>query len=281
MKQKHYVINSLFLAVVFSFLMTSCTQNFYQVYDVKSTNLTEKDNSMVFENSDLRILYNLWSNNGSMGFIVQNLTDKDLFIDMTQTFFIFNGAANDYFRNREFTSTTALESTLGYSVSQSYLDVSGYWPNRYVVPTTEGLMTKVMKGSSKSVTTKEAQHICVPAKSYKVIDIYQIDPKLVRTCDKKKDYPYATQNVGSYTEVTSPMKFKNRICYSYAKDGTDLKHIENDFYVTNITNYSKKAALDKKKTTVGCYSKSKKKIEQFKIGGPNKFYKVYTNKYYE
>ncbi len=281
MKTKTFKINSLFLAVVFSVLMTSCTKTFYQVYDVQSTNLSEKDNSLVYENGDLRVMYNLWSNDGSMGFIAQNLTDKDLFIDMTQTFFIFNGAANDYFRNREFTATTTLEASLGYSVSQSYLDVTGYWPNRYVVPTGEAASAKVTKGFSQAVTTKEAEYICVPANSYKVIDIYKIGPNLVRTCDRKRDFPYATQNVGSYTELTTPMKFKNRISYSFTKDGENLKHIENDFYVTSISNYSKKAAVGKEKKNVGCYTTIQKKIEYFKIGGPNKFYKVYTDKFYE
>lgn len=54
------------------------------------------------------------------------------------------------------------------------------------------------------------------------------------------------------------------------------KHIENNFWVSNITNYSKKAILEKKKVKTDCYSEFDKNVYMFKIGGPNKFYVRYN-----
>ena len=69
-------------------------------------------------------------------------------------------------------------------------------------------------------------------------------------------------------------KFRNRISYSFDEKGSDLRQIENDFYLSGITNYSKKAAMEKVKEKVGC-SKTSSKTYYFKIGGPNKFYQTY------
>jgi hypothetical protein len=46
--------------------LTSCKQYYYQVYDVKSEALTQQDNSLVYENADLKVMYNLWDDNGSI-----------------------------------------------------------------------------------------------------------------------------------------------------------------------------------------------------------------------
>ena len=36
--------------------LTSCVTNYYQVYEVKSSNLVQKENSLVYENNDCKIL---------------------------------------------------------------------------------------------------------------------------------------------------------------------------------------------------------------------------------
>lgn len=255
--------------------LTSCKQYYYQVYDVKSEALTQQDNSLVYENADLKVMYNLWDDNGSVGFILQNKGDKDLFVDLDRTFFIINGHARDYFKNREWTTTSSSTISNGISVSQIYWSNNGFWPTRYYVPTTESALTKLIKGQSKGVTIKEKSIICIPAHAYKVVEEYNVSPKLVQTCNKDRDYPKHTASVANYTENNSPLKFENRIAYSFDKDCKDVKIISNDFYVNGITNYSKKDAIEKVKEKENCYDSQKVEHQYFKIGGPNKFYQTY------
>ncbi len=264
----------LFGALVAMTLFSSCSPNFYQVYEVKSNALRQSDNSLVYENEDLKVLYNLWSSGGVVNFIVQNKTDRDLFLDMGQSFFIFNGEAFDYFQNREYTNTVSLTASVGYGVS-IFSATTGFWPNVYLVPSTESLIAKAMKGSSKAVTTKEKEIICVPANSFKTISGQSVFQKYTVTCNKKTDYPSRSAVVATYTESSSPSKFRNRISYSFDEKGSDLRQIENDFYLSGITNYSKKAATEKVKEKVGCSETFYKKTYYFKIGGPNKYYKSY------
>ena len=267
----------LFLALVATTLFSSCNPSFYQVYEVKSNALKQSDNSLVYENEDLRVMYNLWSAGGSMNFIVQNKTDRDLFLDMGQSFFIFNGEASDYFQNREYTHTVSIATSASYGVSLFSATV-GYWPNAYLVPGTQSLFAKALKGSSKSVTTKEKEIICIPANSFKTITGQAISQQYLLTCDRKVDYPSQSAVAANYTESTSPAKFRNRLSYSFDENGGDLRQIENDFYLSSITNYSKKAATEKVKEKVGCSDIASKKTYYFKIGGPNKFYKSYGRK---
>ena len=255
--------------------LTSCNQYYYQVYDVKSDELKLEDNSLVYENSDMKVMYNLWGKDGSVGFILQNKTDKDLFVDMAKTFFILNGGANDYFKNREYTASTSEAASVGYGVSQTYWGVNGYWPTRYYVPTTASALGKLLKGQSHGVTMKEKQIVCIPAHAYKVISEYKVSPRYVKTCERSKDFPKNTATVASYSESSSPVKFKNRIAYSFDSDCKNLQHIENSFYVSGVTNYSLKAAIEKVREKADCYDLKKQKREYFKIGGPDKFYKTY------
>jgi hypothetical protein len=166
---------------------------------------------------------------------------------------------------------------VGYGFSQTYWGVNGFWPTQYYVPTTASALTKLMKGQSHGITTKEKLIVCIPAHAYKVISEYKVSPRFVKTCERSKDFPKRTANVANYSESSSPVKFKNRIAYSFDSDCKNLQHIENSFYVSSVTNYSKKAAVEKVREKTDCYSSQKQKRQYFKIGGPDKFYKTYQS----
>ncbi|MCH3970587.1 MAG: hypothetical protein LKE47_09420 [Prevotella sp.] len=258
--------------------LSSCNRLYYQVYNVHSNGLIQKDNALMYENGDIKVVYNLWDEEGNVGFIFQNKTNMDLFIDMDQTFFIRNGIAKDYFKDREYTTSRTTTFSEGYAVSQNYVRVYGYWPSRYYVPTTVSGLNKLVRGTSKAITMKERKFVCIPAHSCKVIYEYKISPELNVTCDHKQDYPHHIANIGTYSESSTPLKFRNRIAYSCTNDGKGLQYIENDFYISGITNYSKKAAIEKVKDKTDCYSSEREKRKCFKIGGPDKFYKIYIKK---
>ena len=253
--------------------MTSCVSNLYQVYEVKSPDLKQNNNSMVYENDDCRILYNLWCEDGSMQFIFQNKTDKDLFVDMNQTFFIKNGAAYNYFDNRTYQTQTTSTLEYGYSTSNIYWSNGSFWPHKYILNSI-GLGYKEKVALSKGVSTKEEEIVCIPANSYKVFKKYSINAEFIKKCDKKIDYPKKQSIVETYNELNTPLTFKNRISYSFSKSGEELHHIENTFWLSAIKNYSRKEAVEKTKEKLGC-SEWLKKTYYFKIGGPNQFYKKY------
>ncbi|MBQ0089295.1 MAG: hypothetical protein KBT27_08180, partial [Prevotellaceae bacterium] len=85
------------LFVVCVFILSSCaTPYIIQVYDVKS-DLKEEDNYLVFSNGDCRIMYNLWQEQGNLSFVIDNIADKELYLSLNESFFIYNGFAENYY----------------------------------------------------------------------------------------------------------------------------------------------------------------------------------------
>ena len=117
--------------------------------------------------------------------------------------------------------------------------------------------------------------MCIPAKSHKIISVYEIAPSRIITCDKQKDYPNRTSVVNTYSEDNTPLRLNNRIAYSFEESNKSLKHIDNTFWVSSVQNFRDKWIFEEKKENVGCYTDVKKKVKYFKVGGPNHFYITY------
>jgi len=267
-----YKLSVAIIAVAICFSLTSCNKVFYQVYGIES-DLNQIDSSLVFENEDCKVMYNLWSENGSLSFIFMNKTDKDIFINMGQTLYIKNGKANDYFSNH--TNETRTKSSTSYetSIFESYMTPSNLWSSRYYVPMTFSSFTNIIN----NVPIQEPEYICIPSKTYREIDGFKIGMNITYTCNIGKDFPHDNIVIATYDQSSSPLKFENRIAYSISKKNDSIKYINNSFWISNIRNYAKKAAIENVKIRKDCYS-YKNIHKQFKIGGPNKFYNIYTGK---
>src|SRR6056297_3106064 len=92
-------------------LLTSCASTtFYQVYQTEmSEDLTKKDNSLVYEDENARVLYNLWEDGGNIGFQFYNKTEDPLYLHLNQSFFVLNDVAYDYYRDRVITYSNSSE----------------------------------------------------------------------------------------------------------------------------------------------------------------------------
>lgn len=270
------------IMAIVGFCMTSCKSYYYQVYDVGTKDMKTEDNSLVYENEDCKVLYNLWSNNGELKFAILNKTDKDIFVNMGQSFYVVNGQAVDYYQGREFTSQSINHADYMISSSVGAFGSSGFWGNGVYDEDGTAIMNamtgKVSKTLSNSVTTREKEIVCIPAKSFKVFNYYKVNPTRVTTCETNKDFPKKSCKIGTYTQSTTPLSFKNRIAYGFNKSDVADKHLDNDFWISSVTNYSKNEATEKRKEKTECYGQKKSsKVRIFKIGGPNKFFKLYED----
>lgn len=268
------------IVVAIGFCMQSCKGTYYQVYDCGyDDDIKMQDNSLVYENEDCKILYNLWSEDGNVKFAMYNKTDKDIFVNMSQTFFTRNGLANEYYKGRTYTEQSFLQTTNQNASANLFASGIGFWGKNIYMENGSaygnGSLTKVIRSSSSSVSVKEKEIVCIPARSFKIFNTYSVNPTWQQTCDNQKDFPKTTYQVGTYSKDNTPITFKNRIAYGFTKNDVADKHIDNMFWLTNITNYSQKAATEKVKDESECYGLFSTKSQRvFKIGGPNKFYKM-------
>lgn len=202
---------------------------------------------------------------------MQNKTENDLFLILSQTFFIKNGTAFDYFKNREYSSTETVGAISSFAVSGTAYGLTNIWGLWYNASKTATVGTAKNKGYSSTVTTREVPVVCIPAHSSKFIKEYSISDRLIKNCNKKQAYPKRKSMPVTFTKEDTPLSFKNRISYSLYANGDNLKQIDNEFWVSEIINYTEKEALEKKeyKECEGDYAET---IYVFKMASPQKFY---------
>jgi hypothetical protein len=279
----------MFCFVAIAVILSSCkSTNFYQVYQVKSVNEVSKNsNSLIYEDENCKVFYDFWGIGGDVGILIHNKTDENIYIDKKESFFIKNGIAYDYFRNRTFTTTVA--ST--YSFGVSALDSEGISASKAIsgrnylgfkqtnsitaaVASSVSASAGAASSVSSSVSVEEEPIICIPPKTAKVISEYCVTNSLFRDCDLLK-YP-SGRNVKTMTfsNSDSPFVFSNLISYKVG-NSDKLISFENNFYVSAITNYPESEVIYKD-YTVFCGERRSVKSEFFKSPAPDKFYIQYT-----
>lgn len=82
---------------VFFISFTSCTSINYQVLSVKSPLMKKGSDEVTYENDKISVVYNFWSHTGDLRFFIENKTDKILYLDLNNSFFIKNGTAINYY----------------------------------------------------------------------------------------------------------------------------------------------------------------------------------------
>lgn len=253
------------LVSMMAILVTSCKSNYYyQVYKATATEKIElKDNRMVYEDANCIISYNLWDQGGNIGFSFYNKTDQNIYLNLEESFFILNGVANNYYKNRVFT-----DSKSGI-VSRAISGYSLFPMSSIAISNTTSNITS--SGFSTSYT--EEKIICIPFKSSKVVAEYKINESLFRDCDLMK-YPSKRQvKTKSFTQSNSPIVFSNRLTYQVGKNDNWVK-VANDFYVSEITNLPQ-SEMFSNQYEQNCGKKSRYSVQVPKDNSPNRFYIKY------
>ena len=242
------------LLTLFAVFMTSCTSYFYQVYQVApSSDIKTTNGLLVYEDSNCQVSYNFWGEKGNIGFNFYNKTDKDIYLNLGDSYFIINGVANDYYKDRIFTN----EGGSAFHITSYYLGIG------------------TTATSKSSISQKEKGIIGVPPKASKNISEYLITNEVLRTCDllilpQKKNIKTIT-----YTKENSPLVFSNRLVY-FIEEAINPIKFSNEFFVSELTNYPKDEIIEYKAEEF-CGEKSTIKKETFNNVSPTKFYIKYSS----
>ena len=276
---KKNTLFKLVCVVITSLFSVSCTQSFYQIYTMDSKDLKMQDNSLLFENADCQVSYNFWSDGGYVSFAFMNKTDKDIFINMNESFLVVNGNAHNYFEAKTYTYGSAFATTIGYgeSLGVSLSGKTGVWSNKHYMASA-AVAARISSGSAimNSVSRKEQEVVCIPANSFKTFSKFCLSPDIYQKCEEKVDYPSKKVSLAKFDSENSPIMMNNRLTYGFKSDNMD-KHIDNVFWLGEIENYSEKSAVERK-SEKGCYDYLSKEIKVFKIGTPSQFYRHYQKR---
>lgn len=263
------------LIALSSVLFTSCSSMYHyvQVFKAESVDknapIKEFNGGLLYEDDNCAIYYSFWSNGGDASFEFHNKTNKIIYIDLRKTFFIRNGLAKDYYKERAWTNTksqtysqqttqtNAVSASVskGYSVGigASYIGNFGAMPITSYDPVATSVSASVNKqlsygalyatahtsssgmSSSSSLEVTEQPIIAIPPRSSKIIAEYSISDKLFVDCDLVR-YPSDKTSM-SFSVETSPLVFENYITYNFGEDTEDVV-VRNEFYISSVTNYT-------------------------------------------
>ena len=267
-KDIRFVILGLFI----SFSSCVAPANYYQVYKTAYPKDVElNDLGLTFQNEHIVVSYNFWSDGGDAGFGIYNKSNQNIYVNLAESFFILNGVAYDYFKNRVYTKSesSASSAIAGKSITTSY--------SNNLVPTNEfGVIGSRIVGSSSgfSVSYGEEKIICIPPRTAKYFREYAINESLYRECDLLK-YPSRKQiKTKIFLREESPLVFSNRIAYSLSQSDELIK-IENEFFVSEIGNYPQSEVMITEAEKI-CDQETFNMQSIFTVSSPEKFYIKYS-----
>ncbi len=227
------------IAVLVVVGLASCSQ-YVQLVETESVGKDEVSKNGVCENSDIKVTYDMWSEDGVTYFSIYNKTDKPMYIDWKRSVFIYNDWKNDYWVEKSTTESYVVPSGTGKNityerkvstvVAERYTFVP---PHTYVsVPMTyvilnNGLQVNTETSASGKTTVKISQSL-------------RTDKSLRTSIPKTVGKGNTKAWVKSYTKETSNNRFRNFLTYSFDEKFTTEKFIENDFYVSKVTEMSTK-----------------------------------------
>jgi len=257
------------VSLILLLILNACAPKiYYQLHEVALPEKTTLINgSCVYEDHNCQIFYNLWAENGDIGFRFYNKTNENIYLNMEESFYIFNDMASDYYKERTYTSSSSTGSTLQQGINTAY----SILPNQY----SPSKSTAVMASNSFSVSFNEEKVICIPSRTSKSIREYVITHNIFRDCglflypESKTQYKTL-----SFNENTSPITFGNRITYSVGKNGP-LVVVNNHFFVKNISNYPERNFVSSKLEEF-CDQKISFSGKYYEFAGPDKFYIRYV-----
>jgi hypothetical protein len=262
-------INKVILFFLFPLLALSCSTTYYQVFKASSAagDIIPNAKTLVWEDPNCIISYNFFKKEGGdPGFIFQNKTKDNIYLDMSQCFFVLNNTAFSYYKNR----------TISYYSSQT---VSFPYEPAGIRPDINNLAIRLEPRHKNSahylLSFNESEKVCVPPHSQRIFSEFVINEMLMRLCDldlypKANDDPKKVQ----FDRAQSPLVFSNRLLYTIENQDS-LYHVENEFYVSEITNYPEKIAKGVRKDEF-CNEEQWGKTSFFTMSTPDRFYVKYS-----
>ena len=229
--------------------ISSCNPT-YQLFEISSNGTKTMDKSTVFENNDVKLSYDFWSEGGQVYFKFTNKTASELYIDWDKSHLIYNGISFEYWHDVEESSSfyASLSSTSSNTFSDASINIFGNSAFGNSSSTTSTLGKKI--AAMSTTKTKPKKIIFLPANASVVVSRFTIRKSPYYNCDfnlKSKK----TKSI-SFTKENTPLEFRNQIVYSHDDKFNNKTSIDNSFYISSISFISQKLFNGETLTSKNC-----------------------------
>lgn len=250
------------MAVTGVFLTGCSKQTYYQVYQTLPNNAEQcqmKDGYLTHEDANCIVRYFFFAQEGDAGFWITNKTDSVMYVDLTESFFVLNGNANDYYKAREWTQTKSQTTASSkQEKGKKSVDVS----------------STASSTSTNATSSTERSIVVVPPHATKYVSEYHILSAVSELCGVK-DTPRKGKSAGtSFTQETSPVTFGNYITYKIGVHGKKV-HVDDNFYVSQIINVNKGSMFETVREKDACGKEKGEKVERMLYSTADRFFLTY------
>lgn len=215
-------MKNLLLSIITVLLWSACSKH-VQVLVVNS-DFVQQDTLLRYSNDTFEIVYNTYSENGQLSFIVYNKSAVPLYIDWKRSAFIRGMQKQDYWNS----AVNISSQTTGYSVTWLY----GYSRGKY---------------STGGVMTQQEQITFIPPRTAVTMSKFSISPainvsgrqeKIVNKSYKNKGTTKVYEN--TFTKENSPVSFRNFLTLSLKHDFSEEFYVDHQFWVSQSVIMAKK-----------------------------------------
>lgn len=228
-------IRSSVIAFCLIVFLSRCASINYQIFDVKSAEVEMKEDEWIYQDSKIKVSYDLWFDGGLMNFKFTNTTDSSLYINWDLSHFIYNGVSYDYFNDVEETNMQSNANMLNLGVGSSSTSIflnDGY----YRKSTAANFYNHgIAQYSIKSSTIKSKKILHLPSRSSILVSKFILNKKPYYNCDFNARISSSIKKMVQFEEVNSPLTFRNYITYSTNTKFENNSIIDNTFYVSAIS----------------------------------------------
>lgn len=235
-------------AVMIMMAAVSCGTYYQQIARVSSPNVKMADERFSYSSDNITITYDFWSVGGEVLFSIENKTGEDIILDLSRSFFILNGEAYDYFRNR----------VRVYELTEQVLEISTF--------------DKQVYEDSRRAEYAEPSEVTIPAHSKKTFGEYNVTDDEYIQCGFIRNPRGREVSILDFESYTSPWVIENRLMLEI--DEQDFP-ITNSFYISELQNIIEDDVVKTEQVT-NCKGRSSDKTVKINImAAPNRFYIPY------
>jgi hypothetical protein len=218
------------ILAMFTILLNSCSSNYVQVFETSSQNgQINRESNYVYENDSIKITYNFWEDKGKMSFIVYNKLKKPLYIDWKKSSYISNTTKINYWD--DITTTNTVESKTSVGGTTNFALRKYYITNSVGVSSSASSKPERITFIPPNSNYYRTQFNLFPVKEFKIKDYQTIEKQSLINSSKTTDV-----FVKSLSKNESPLIFRNFITLSYNENFTNEFYVDNEFYVSKVTN---------------------------------------------
>ncbi|MFL5744716.1 MAG: hypothetical protein ACJ751_08630 [Niastella sp.] len=215
---------SLPLAVIPLLFCVSCASTTFQYSTLSSSDVKKNDrNEFMVENDSLRLVYNFSGKSGPIHISIENKMGVPVYIDWKRSAMIVNNKAIPYVVEEmkiegNFQGSSYNYRNSGYGVNSGQLQATAVLP-----PTLDFIPPRAIINKNQMYVTNG------------------FNGRIPDTAFHKLKYPVAegvTVKVkkATFTEATSPFRFRSYITYMIGEPGTKPFAFEHSFFVSEIMN---------------------------------------------